>query len=100
MKSETKTKIRIFFAGAISFFAALLFLLFGKKQPSESETNTAAEQAAQKAKEKKEHEIEKTDSNILLAGSAHTERNDTTIAGLKDEHKERVRARIRQELQR
>lgn len=104
MKPELKQKIKKLLSALAAVFGALLFL-FLKSHQNQTETAakdalSAAEKAAEKAKLQKESEIEKADSNDLLARSAHAERNDAKLEELKNGHKERVRNRIRQELQR
>ena len=108
MKPELKQKIKKLLSALAAVFG-VLFFLFLKSHRNQTETagkdalsaaGKAAEKAAEKAKIQKESEIEKADSNDLLASSAHAERNDAKLEELKNGHKERVRNRIRQELQR
>ena len=98
MKNATRQKIKMI----LSIIAgAVFYLIFRKKQQTAApEKNTTVEKLAEKAAAKKESEIEKTDSLELLAHSANTERNSANVTKLADGHKERVRTRIRQELQR
>jgi biopolymer transport protein ExbD len=103
MKPALKQKIKNFFSALAALFGAILLLTLKSKQQqkeaAEKDALSAAENAAQKAKEKKEIELEKTDSITLLDKSVNSERNSTKLTTLEEDYKSRVRTRLREKLQ-
>ena len=103
MKPALKQKIKNFFSALAALFGAILLLTLKSKQQqkeaAEKDALSAAENAAQKAKEKKEIELEKTDSITLLDKSVNSERNSAKLTNLEEDYKSRVRTRLREKLQ-
>lgn len=92
-------KLKQILAALAGLAIMLLTARQAKAKPAAQEQYRQENENAEKAKETKESEIEKTDSSTLLEHSARADANSAKLEQLIQANRERIRDRIRENLQ-